>query len=75
MNSRVLHVAILMLFLLGLADCTKQEPLASFSVENEMVGVGENVKFTDRSINAPTEWDWTFTGGTIVVDGKTIFNI
>lgn len=63
MSARVLHVAVLISFVFGLVSCTKQEPVASFSVENEVVEAGKIVHFTDRSINVPTAWDWTFTGG------------
>lgn len=64
MIARALHVAVIVLFLFGLVNCTKQEPVASFSVKNEVVEAGKTVNFTDRSINAPTAWDWTFQGGT-----------
>lgn len=39
------------------------EPTASFSVEDNTVGVGGQAIFTDESSGVPTAWEWTFEGG------------
>ena len=39
-------------------------PVADFEGTPTTVTVGESVDFTDLSLNNPTSWDWTFTGGT-----------
>lgn len=39
-------------------------PVANFTANKLLVDVGESVSFTDLSINNPTDWEWTFTGGT-----------
>ncbi len=39
-------------------------PVADFSVINTTVTVGTPVTFTDLTTNSPTDWSWTFTGGT-----------
>lgn len=51
------------LLMFCLSDCTKYTPVASFSVDNAVIYTGQQVTFTDRSINNPTSWDWTFEGG------------
>lgn len=51
-------------FTFFLTDCTKQDPIASFSVDHAIIEPGGSVNFTDQSLNDPTSWDWTFTGGT-----------
>ncbi len=38
-------------------------PVADFSVNNSTVTAGQSVTFTDLSVNIPTSWKWTFTGG------------
>ena len=39
-------------------------PEAGFSASSTSVQVSETVVFTDASLNNPTNWSWTFTGGT-----------
>ncbi|NVO04034.1 MAG: C10 family peptidase [Bacteroidetes bacterium] len=39
-------------------------PIADFSVDNSIPGIGIPVTFTDHSLNSPTTWSWTFDGGT-----------
>lgn len=39
-------------------------PVADFSASNTTVIAGQSVTFTDLSVNTPTSWNWTFTGGT-----------
>jgi len=39
-------------------------PLANFSATPTYVGTGQDVNFQDQSLNSPTSWSWTFTGGT-----------
>jgi len=40
------------------------ELLAGFEADLTTVSVGESVLFTDLTIGDPTEWTWTFEGGT-----------
>lgn len=39
-------------------------PVADFSGTPTTVSVGNSVQFDDLSLNNPTTWAWTFTGGT-----------
>ena len=39
-------------------------PVAGFSVTDTVLMVGDNVNFTDESVNNPTSWLWLFDGGT-----------
>jgi len=41
-----------------------QAPIADFSGSPTSVEVGNSVLFSDESLNTPTSWAWTFTGGT-----------
>jgi PKD repeat protein len=41
-----------------------QAPVADFEGTPTTVIVGNSVDFTDLSLNDPTSWAWTFTGGT-----------
>jgi PKD repeat protein len=45
-------------------------PVAAFSANVTTILVGQSVQFTDESTNNPTDWVWTFEGGTIVSNGK-----
>ncbi len=45
------------------SGCTT-EPTAAFTADKLTITAGESVQFTDQSINEPTTWLWTFTGGT-----------
>ncbi|MFA8449198.1 MAG: clostripain-related cysteine peptidase [Bacteroidales bacterium] len=40
-----------------------EEPFASFSADKERVGVSENIKFTDASVNSKSTWKWEFGEG------------
>ncbi len=40
-----------------------EKPAAAFSADTLAIETGASVKFTDASVNTPTEWNWTFTGG------------
>ncbi|MDC1161959.1 M43 family zinc metalloprotease [Tenacibaculum sp.] len=39
-------------------------PVAQFTASSTSITVGSSVNFTDQSMNTPTAWSWTFTGGT-----------
>lgn len=39
-------------------------PVAEFNANNTTIIAGQSITFTDLSINTPTSWKWTFTGGT-----------
>ncbi|OYT15796.1 MAG: hypothetical protein B7C24_11145 [Bacteroidetes bacterium 4572_77] len=39
-------------------------PVADFSADVTTIFVGQSVQFTDLSQNLPTDWQWTFDGGT-----------
>lgn len=39
-------------------------PIADFVADETVIYKGDNVQFTDLSINYPTAWQWTFEGGT-----------
>lgn len=39
-------------------------PVAAFTANTTDVAVGGSVQFTDQSTNNPTDWSWTFDGGT-----------
>jgi PKD repeat protein len=41
-------------------------PVAEFSGSPVNVVAGQNVTFTDQSANNPTNWAWSFPGGTLV---------
>ena len=41
-----------------------QIPKSDFTVDESLIPVGETVNFTDISSGNPTEWEWTFEGGT-----------
>jgi len=40
------------------------KPVADFTCNDSTICVHDTVKFTDKSLNTPTSWQWTFTGGT-----------
>jgi PKD repeat protein len=41
-----------------------QEPVADFLADETLIPVGETINFTDKTSGIPTEWLWTFEGGT-----------
>ncbi|MCP4243315.1 MAG: PKD domain-containing protein [bacterium] len=40
------------------------EAAAQFSADKQLLCKGESVQFTNRSLNEPTAYEWTFEGGT-----------
>ena len=40
-----------------------QAPAPDFTADFVLIPVGESVNFFDQSLNLPTEWEWSFTGG------------
>ena len=63
MNAKFFLISLMAVLVIILTNCTKQEPIASFSVDNASIAEGESVQFTDQSLNNPTSWEWTFEGG------------
>src|SRR5689334_20982095 len=53
----------LLLLMLTSAGLFGQNTLASFSVSSNTICLGQTVQFTDLTANNPTEWQWTFPGG------------
>ncbi|MCX6295506.1 MAG: PKD domain-containing protein, partial [Bacteroidetes bacterium] len=47
-----------------IAPCVAVAPVANFSATPTTICAGSSVTFTDLSVNTPTSWAWTFTGGT-----------
>ncbi len=39
-------------------------PVANFSFTTDTICEGDLITFTDLSINSPSQWNWTFAGGT-----------
>jgi PKD repeat protein len=42
-------------------------PVAEFEAVKTSVEIGEQVQFNDQSQNEPTQWEWSFSGGTPAV--------
>jgi len=42
---------------------TGSKPVPDFSANVTTINQGQSVHFTDNSLNNPTSWKWTFTGG------------
>lgn len=63
MNAKFFLISLMAVLVIILMSCTKQEPIASFSVDNATIPEGGSVNFTDQSLNNPTSWEWTFEGG------------
>ena len=47
-------------------NCTSlaTTPIAQFAADDTAICAGDSVIFSDRSINGPVYWQWTFTGAT-----------
>jgi PKD repeat protein/agmatine/peptidylarginine deiminase len=41
-----------------------QPPVAEFTADNTSIIEGQSIQFTDQSTNNPTQWSWSFPGGT-----------
>ena len=66
MNIKVIFIIIGTIALVILSSCNKEiekTPIASFSISNSNIRLGENVFFTDKSTNKPTSWTWNFGDG------------
>lgn len=48
----------------GQKNFQNESPIAGFSANITEIDKGQQVHFTDRSLNNPTTWSWTFEGGT-----------
>jgi PKD repeat protein len=46
------------------AGAVLNPPVADFTANQTVITVGDQVNFTDLSSNSPTNWSWTFSGGT-----------
>lgn len=46
-------------------------PIADFMADMTDPGVGQTVSFTDRSVNLPTAWSWSFTPSTVTYINST----
>lgn len=44
-------------------NCSSLPPVASFSANDQSICLGTTINYTDASTNAPTNWNWTFPGG------------
>ncbi|MEN8157734.1 MAG: discoidin domain-containing protein, partial [Bacteroidota bacterium] len=51
-------------YTLTIADLSAEVPVADFSSDITAVCAGGTVQYADLSTNTPTEWSWTFEGGT-----------
>lgn len=38
-------------------------PIANFMIDDTLKAIGENIAFTDLSVNGPTNWAWSLVGG------------
>lgn len=57
--------------ILGFEACKKIEaPEPDFSASAQTIFVGEKVDFKDLSSNEPTEWSWSFEGGTPFISSE-----
>jgi PKD repeat protein len=63
MNVKIFLAGLLALLVIGLTNCSKQEPIAGFSVDYSVIQQGQSINFTDQSLHSPTSWEWTFNGG------------
>lgn len=50
-------------YISGTAPSPDPKPVAAFEFNKSKGCEGETFKFTDKSINTPSSWSWTFTGG------------
>lgn len=41
-----------------------QNPVAEFSANNIVIPVGETINFSDKTTGIPSQWEWSFEGGT-----------
>lgn len=46
-----------------ITDFVPLPPAADFTAANTNIITGENIQFSDQSINEPTNWNWSFFGG------------
>lgn len=66
---KVNHVISILglLVLLTVQGCKDNDPepalIASFTSDQNTVETGDAVQFTDESMGSPTQWKWTFEGG------------
>lgn len=48
----------------------EEAPIAAFTASPTTVLVGSTVTFQDLSLNAPTAWEWAFTGGDVTASSE-----
>jgi gliding motility-associated-like protein len=58
------RISVLVPALLFTALVNAQAPVAAFSADTTVICAGFGIGFTDESTNGPTQWSWTFPGGT-----------
>lgn len=51
-------------YTINFSEPVPQPPVADFTADKTTVLIGNSVNFTDQSTNNPTDWSWSFEGGT-----------
>ena len=48
----------------------EQAPIAGFEADTTVVIAGNSIVYTDTSLNNPTNWEWTFEGGSPAISAN-----